>query len=85
MTKCPNCQSEKGTKKDNIWKCKVCNGEHKINLKTDTPEESHAGTATASTPATTRHGQVSPEPESAPSQHEAPKRATVGNSRTDTK
>ena len=81
MTNCPNCQSDRGTEKEGIWHCKVCNGEHKISLKPQAPEEAHATTASPST--TTGSGEIPSKSKSAPSQHEASERATTGNSSAD--
>jgi len=58
MTTCPNCQSEEGTQKDSIWKCKVCNGEHKITLKTQEIKDLHAKRADDA-PTTIKPGKIS--------------------------
>ena len=57
MTECPNCHSKEGVEKDNIWKCKVCNGEHKINLKTQGTTVSHAK-RTDDAPTTIKPGEI---------------------------
>lgn len=93
MTKCPNCQSENGKegtreshgKKVGIWKCLNCNGEHKIPLKPQASEDSHANTtATAtSTPTTTGHGQVSTTAKPDVSKHQKSERPATRSPGTD--
>jgi len=78
--KCPNCQSENGKegtqeihgKKIDVWKCLNCNGEHKINLKPQATEDSHATTATRTQ--ATGDGTVSTKPEPEARQHEKTER-----------
>ena len=80
MTNCPNCQSDKGTEKDGIWKCKVCNGEHKISLKAQALEEPHATTASPTT--TTGSGEIPSTVEREIGEHETSERSGIGSSST---
>ena len=90
MTKCPNCQSELGNevekeidgKKINIWKCAVCNGEHKISLKAQAPKDSHATKRADEAPRTTGSGQISQSVESEIGEHETTERSGIGSSST---
>ena len=90
MTKCPNCQSELGNEiereindvKINIWKCAVCNGEHKISLKAQTPKDSHATKRADETPRTTGSGQIPQSVKSEIGEHETSERSTTGSSST---
>ncbi len=90
MTKCPNCQSELGKeiereindKKIKIWKCAVCNGEHKISLKTQAREDSHATKRADETSRTTGLAEIPHRAEPEISEHETSERSTTGSSST---
>lgn len=91
MTKCPNCQSENGKegtreihdKKVGIWKCLNCNGEHKISLKPQATEDSHASSTATSTPKTIGDGTVSNQPKPETSKHEKTERPATRDHGTD--
>jgi len=84
MTECPHCHSTDGTKKEgDIWHCKNCNGEHKISLKPQATEDSHA--TTASTPASTGSGKVSTTAKPDASEHETHERPATRDNGTDPK
>jgi len=77
---CPNCHSANGKegtkeirdKKVDVWKCLDCNGEHKITLKAQVPEEAHA--TTTSTPKTLGDGKILTGIERETSEHEKTER-----------
>jgi len=89
MTECPNCHSENGKegtkeirgKKIDVWKCLVCNGEHKISLKAQASDDSHA--TTTSTPKTIGDGEIPARTEHKTSQHEKTERPATRSSGTD--
>ena len=80
MTECTNGHSEKGNEKEGIWKCEVCNGEHKISLKPSDGESSHAKSRANETSRTTGHGEVSTTVKPDASKHETTERPTTRSS-----
>jgi len=91
--KCLNCQSEKGkeeikeigNQKIPIWKCLNCNGEHKISLKDQPTEESHATKRADNPPRTTGLAEIPQRVEPEISEHETPERPATGSSSTKSK
>lgn len=88
--KCHNCQSELGIEvereindvKIKIWKCAVCNGEHKISLKTQAPKDSHATKRADETPRTTGLAEIPHRTKPETSEHETTERSGTGSSST---